>query len=119
MEKLYFSDEIARKLAGMHQSGLVMLEAPAGYGKTTAVRWALKETPAEALHWFTAVSFLQDAGLDWLIRQIGQLDPAAGLRNKEIAQKLCISEETVKSHIRSIFSKTNINRRSHLVGLLK
>ena len=31
MEKLYFSDEIARKLAGMHQSGLVMLEAPAGY----------------------------------------------------------------------------------------
>ena len=44
---------------------------------------------------------------------------AAGLRNKEIAQKLCISEETVKSHIRSIFAKTNINRRSHLVGLLK
>lgn len=84
MEKLYFSDEIARKLAGMHQSGLVMLEAPAGYGKTTAVRWALKETPVEALHWFTAVSFLQDAGLDWLIRQIGQLDPAAGTALRQL-----------------------------------
>ena len=68
MEKLYFSDEIARKLALMHQSGLVMLESPAGYGKTTAVRWALKETPVEALHWFTAMSFLQDAGLDSLLR---------------------------------------------------
>ena len=84
MEKLYFSDEIARKLALMHQSGLVMLEAPAGYGKTTAVRWALKETPVEALHWFTAVSFLQDAGLDWLIRQIGQLDPAAGTALRQL-----------------------------------
>ena len=44
---------------------------------------------------------------------------AAGMRNKEIAAKLCISEETVKSHIRSIFSKTDIDRRSKLVDLLK
>ena len=44
---------------------------------------------------------------------------AEGLRNKEIAQRLFISEETVKSHIRSIFNKTNIDRRSKLVDLLK
>ena len=44
---------------------------------------------------------------------------AEGLRNKEIAQKLFISEETAKSHIRSIFNKTNIDRRSKLVNLLK
>ena len=44
---------------------------------------------------------------------------AEGLRNKEIAQRLYISEETVKSHIRSIFNKTNIDRRSKLVDLLK
>lgn len=44
---------------------------------------------------------------------------AEGLRNKEIAQKLFISEETVKSHIRSIFNKTNIDRWSKLVNLLK
>ena len=42
-----------------------------------------------------------------------------GLRNREIAQTLFISEETVKSHIRSIFNKTNIDRRSKLVDLLK
>lgn len=51
-------------------------------------------------------------------REVAQL-AAEGLRNKEIAQKLFISEETVKSHIRSIFNKTNIDRRSKLVDLLK
>ena len=50
-------------------------------------------------------------------REVARL--AAGLRNREIAQKLYISEETVKSHIRSIFNKTNIDRRSRLVELLK
>ena len=44
---------------------------------------------------------------------------AEGLRNKEIAARLHISEETVKSHIRSIFNKANIDRRSKLVDLLK
>ena len=51
-------------------------------------------------------------------REVAQL-AADGLRNKEIAQRLFISEETVKSHIRSIFNKTNIDRRSKLVNLLK
>lgn len=51
-------------------------------------------------------------------REVAQL-AAEGLRNKEIAQRLFISEETVKSHIRSIFNKTNIDRRSRLVDLLK
>ena len=78
MEKLYFSEEIAQKLAQMQNCGLVMMEAPAGYGKTTAVRWAIRNIPGEQVHWFTAVSFLQDTSLDWFIRQIGQLDAAAG-----------------------------------------
>lgn len=51
-------------------------------------------------------------------REVAQL-AAAGLRNKEIAEALFISEETVKSHIRSIFNKTNIDRRGRLVELLK
>lgn len=78
MEKLYFSEEISQKLAQMQDCSLVMMEAPAGYGKTTAVRWAMRNIPSEQIHWFTAVSFLQDTSLDWFIRQIGQLDAAAG-----------------------------------------
>ena len=74
MEKLYFSEEISQKLSHLFDCGLVMVEAPAGYGKTTAVRWAIRNIPAEEVHWFTAVSFLQDISLDWFILKIGHLD---------------------------------------------
>ena len=38
-----------------------------------------------------------------------------GRKNREIADSLCISEQTVKSHIGRIFRKTNVNTRSQLV----
>jgi DNA-binding NarL/FixJ family response regulator len=40
-----------------------------------------------------------------------------GRKNREIADRLCISEQTVKSHISRIFRKTNVNSRSQLVPL--
>lgn len=40
-----------------------------------------------------------------------------GCTNKEIASELCISEQTVKSHINSIFKKMNVSRRTQLVPL--
>lgn len=38
-----------------------------------------------------------------------------GLMNREIAAKLCISEQTVKTHISRVFRKANVSRRSQLV----
>ena len=84
MEQLYFSDEIQRKLSGIYRSGLTMIEAPAGYGKSTAVRWAMKKLPADQVRWFTAVSFQQDTSPDWFIRQIGSLDASAGNALREL-----------------------------------
>jgi len=40
---------------------------------------------------------------------------AEGLRNREIAQKLVLSEKTVKNHINNIFSKLHVNDRSQAV----
>lgn len=40
-----------------------------------------------------------------------------GRRNREIAEKLCISEQTVKTHISRIFKKVNVSNRSQLVPL--
>jgi DNA-binding NarL/FixJ family response regulator len=40
-----------------------------------------------------------------------------GLKNKEIADKLCISEQTVKAHISHIFRKVKVTNRSQLVPL--
>lgn len=40
-----------------------------------------------------------------------------GFRNKEIAEKLYVSEQTIKSHINHIFSKLGVTSRSQLVSL--
>ena len=42
---------------------------------------------------------------------------AQGLTNKEIASQLFISEQTVKTHVNSIFKKLNVTRRTQLVPL--
>ena len=51
-------------------------------------------------------------------REIARL-VAQGLRNAEIAETLHVSENTVKTHLKTIFKKMNIDRRSKLVELLK
>jgi DNA-binding NarL/FixJ family response regulator len=40
-----------------------------------------------------------------------------GLMNREIAERLCIGEQTVKTHISRIFRKVHVSRRSQLVPL--
>ncbi len=41
---------------------------------------------------------------------------AEGLSNKEISQKLYISEVTVKTHIRNVFKKVGVNSRYQLLN---
>lgn len=42
---------------------------------------------------------------------------ATGQGNKEIARQLAISEETVKTHMKSIFAKLNVSDRTHAVTI--
>jgi DNA-binding NarL/FixJ family response regulator len=39
---------------------------------------------------------------------------AEGLRNKEIAEKLCCKEQVVKNYMRTIFDKTGVSDRLEL-----
>jgi LuxR family transcriptional regulator, maltose regulon positive regulatory protein len=41
---------------------------------------------------------------------------AGGLSNKEIAQNLAIAPETVKSHVKHIFTKLNVEKRAQAVS---
>lgn len=111
MEQFYFSEEIQQKLSHLYQSSLTMIEAPAGYGKSTAVRWAMRDIPPEQVHWFTAVSFLQDTSLDWFIRQIGTLDADAGaaLRGLGFLNRSNVSEAA------DILSRLSINEPCYLI----
>jgi len=51
-------------------------------------------------------------------REIAEL-AAEGLRNNEIADKLFVSEHTVRAHLRSIYQKLDIDRRAKLAKVLK
>ena len=41
-----------------------------------------------------------------------------GLSVKQVSEKYRISNETVRTHLKSIFSKTGVNRQSQLVAVL-
>ena len=58
----------------------------------------------------------QPAGMELTPREREVLQWVAhGLPNKEIALKASISEATVRSHVRNIFSKLNLTNRSQVV----
>jgi DNA-binding NarL/FixJ family response regulator len=40
---------------------------------------------------------------------------AAGNSNRQAAEQLCVTEETIKAHMKTIFSKLNANDRTHAV----
>ena len=42
---------------------------------------------------------------------------AAGLSNKQIAAQIGLSDETVKTHLKSVFGKLNVRDRSHAIAI--
>lgn len=81
-EPHYFSDRLRRKLELMRAFSATVIEAPSGYGKTTAVRDYLEASVAQNadVYWFTAVDEAPEAGFLRLCREIGKIDGRAGKR---------------------------------------
>ena len=79
-----------------------------------AVNRGQKRVPAEV-----ASEMAEHSGADFLTpREIEVLElVAAGNSNKIVADRLEISEDTVKSHIRSILDKLGANDRTHAVTI--
>ena len=75
----YFSDRLTRKLDQLRASPVAIIEAPSGYGKTTAVREYLQANlPQSAeVYLFTAVDEAPVAGYGRLCREIKKIDSRA------------------------------------------
>ena len=82
MEKHIFSEGLLKKLAQMRRSRLAVLEAPAGYGKTTAVSCALEG--ADTVAWYTGVENLPDTSFYWFVRQLAAADESSVRRIEEL-----------------------------------
>lgn len=78
MQLRYYSDELREKLLKIGTASLTMVEAPAGYGKTTAVRLAMETVPEDEVFWYTATESMADGSMDWFIHQIYLADRDAG-----------------------------------------
>ena len=79
MEQVYFSDALMQKLEQILECPFSVLEAPAGYGKTTAVHRIL-DGWKEPVYWHTVVESIPDTSFWWFIQMIGKADADAAGR---------------------------------------
>ncbi|HWR60690.1 MAG TPA: LuxR C-terminal-related transcriptional regulator [Clostridia bacterium] len=82
----YFSDRLKQKLDALLLAPATVVEAPSGYGKTTAVRDFLDERlPQDTpVYWFTATDEAPAAGFRRLCCEIDKIDSHAGERLMKI-----------------------------------
>ena len=77
----YYSNHLLRKLRMIRTASAAVIEAPSGYGKTTAIRDLLAEVQQNTpVYWFTATDETPDAGFQRLCREVEKIDNAAGQR---------------------------------------
>lgn len=76
----YYSEHITRRLQEMLRANTTVIEAPLGYGKTTAVRDYLERNLADdvPVYWFTAFDEAPQSAWRRLCGLIRQIDPRAG-----------------------------------------
>lgn len=100
----YFSDRLKQKLRDMLYAPVTVVEAPSGYGKTTAIRDFLKTELSQGtpVYWFTAADEAPAAGFRRLCLEIGKIDSHAGERLLKIEFPNVITTGEVCDAIRSI-----------------
>ena len=81
-----YSDRLKRKLNKLITAPVAVLEAPVGYGKTTAVQDCLDPDVVQAtrVHWFSAVEENPEALYHRFCLKIGEIDRYVGERLLEI-----------------------------------
>lgn len=104
VELHYFSDSLKQKLRNMLYAPATVVEAPSGYGKTTAVRDFFEaELPTGVpLYWFTATDEAPASSFRRFCREIDKVDSRAGERLLKIEFPNAATTGEVCDAIRSI-----------------
>lgn len=81
-EPHYYSDRLRQKLEDLRLSAAVVVEAPSGCGKTTAIRDYLETSLPQStpVYWFTAADEEPPAAFKRLCREIARVDRRTGTR---------------------------------------
>ena len=76
----YYSPRLRKKLEGILSVPVTVVEAPSGYGKTTAVRDYLKDNLPKGtpVYWWSAAEDAPETSWTRLCRELEHIDPAAG-----------------------------------------
>lgn len=109
----YYSDRLKQKLNRLRSSSAAVVEAPAGYGKTTAVRDYLEGSLQNnaPIYWFTAADEEPEAGFRRFCREIEKIDCHAGARLMQLGIPNVITIGEAGDALRSI----ECNRETWLV----
>ncbi len=99
----YYSDRLKRKLSNLRTSHFAIVEAPSGYGKTTAVRDFLesalpRDTP---VFWFATAEEATMSSFRRFCRVIGEIDAGAGQKLLKTGYNAAVVGETCDA-LRSI-----------------
>lgn len=81
-EPHYYSEKLKQKLETIRMSAATVVDAPSGYGKTTAIRDFLESSIPKGtpVYWFTAADEDPNAAFKRLCREIERIDCCAGGR---------------------------------------
>jgi LuxR family maltose regulon positive regulatory protein len=76
----YLSPQLLKKLKGILTTSVTVLEAPSGYGKTTALRYYLKDMPSKktSIYWWSAEEVSPEISWTRLCSELTRIDSEAG-----------------------------------------
>lgn len=105
----YYSKHLQKKLQKMLHTKTTLVEAPTGYGKTTAVEDTLDNLlPSNAIvYWFTATEQSPQTSWKWLCREIKHIDSQTGEHLLSLGFPNYASADEAAYMIRNIKCSTN------------
>ncbi|TCL57476.1 LuxR family maltose regulon positive regulatory protein [Kineothrix alysoides] len=85
-ETYYFSKQLKHQMSGMEKYPLTVVEAPSGFGKTTAVREYLKKHSGISVcsHWYTCMGESPTKVWDGICSLFGEIDEAVEAKLKRL-----------------------------------